>query len=143
MTHERKLRVKTLFMVSVMVVCANVGDLMLKRGMARIGEVQPSLTGLARAFPLTVSNGSIWIGIIFLSGFMLSYMTVLSWADYSYVMPAGAFGYAVLTLLAVVFLHEAVSPRRWLGVIFICVGVLLVGQTKPRTTTATVSEAVA
>jgi len=40
-------------------------------------------------------------------------------------------------------LHEAVSPRRWLGVIFICVGVLLVGQTKPRTTTATVSEAVA
>jgi drug/metabolite transporter (DMT)-like permease len=143
MTHERKLRVKTLFMVSMMVVCANVGDLMLKRGMARIGEVQPSLTGLARAFPLTVSNGSIWIGIIFLSGFMLSYMTVLSWADYSYVMPAGAFGYAVLTLLAVVFLHEAVSPRRWLGVIFICVGVLLVGQTKPRTTAATVSEAVA
>jgi len=26
---------------------------------------------------------------------MLSYMTVLSWADYSYVMPAGAFGYAL------------------------------------------------
>lgn len=134
MTLERRLRVKTLFMVLLMVVCANVGDLMLKRGMSRIGEVQPSLAGLARAFPLTVSNGSIWIGIIFLSGFMLSYMTVLSWADYSYVMPAGAFGYAMLTLLAVVFLHESVSPRRWIGVVLICVGVLLVGQTKPRTT---------
>jgi len=134
MTHERRLRIKTLFMVLVMVVCANTGDLMLKRGMSHIGEVQPSLAGLTRAFSLTVSNESIWIGIIFLSGFMVSYMTVLSWADYSYVMPAGAFGYAVLTLLAVVFLHEAVSPRRWLGVIFICVGVLLVGQTKPRTT---------
>ena len=134
MTLERRLRVKTLFMVLLMVVCANVGDLMLKRGMSRIGEVQPSLAGLARAFPLTVSNGSIWIGIFFLSGFMLSYMTVLSWADYSYVMPAGAFGYAVLTLLAVVFLHETVSPRRWIGVALICVGVLLVGQTKPRTT---------
>jgi drug/metabolite transporter (DMT)-like permease len=134
MTLERRLRVKTLFMVLLMVVCANVGDLMLKRGMSRIGEVQPSLAGLARAFPLTVSNGSIWVGIFFLSGFMLSYMTVLSWADYSYVMPAGAFGYAILTLLAVVFLHEAVSPRRWIGVVLICVGVLLVGQTKPRTT---------
>jgi drug/metabolite transporter (DMT)-like permease len=136
MTLERRLRVKTLFMVLLMVVCANVGDLMLKRGMSRIGEVQPSLAGLARAFPLTVSNGSIWIGIFFLSGFMLSYMTVLSWADYSYVMPAGAFGYAILTLLAVVFLHETVSPRRWIGVVLICVGVLLVGQTKPRTTSA-------
>ena len=142
MSHERRIRIKTLFMVLLMVVCANTGDLMLKRGMSRIGEVQPSLAGLTRAFPLTVSNGSIWIGILFLSGFMLSYMTVLSWADYSYVMPAGAFGYAVLTLLAVVFLHEAVSPRRWLGVFCICVGVLLVGQTKPRTT-AVVSEALA
>jgi uncharacterized membrane protein len=136
MTHERRLRIKTLFMVLCMVVCANTGDLMLKNGMSRIGEVQPTLAGLARAFPLTVTNGSIWIGIIFLTGFMLSYMTVLSWADYSYVMPAGAFGYAVLTLLAVVFLHEEVSTRRWIGVVFICVGVLLVGQTKPRTTAA-------
>jgi drug/metabolite transporter (DMT)-like permease len=142
MTQERRLRIKTLLMVLLMVVCANTGDLMLKRGMSRIGEVQPSLAGLARAFPLTVSNGSIWIGIFFLSGFMLSYMTVLSWADYSYVMPAGAFGYAILTLLAVIFLHEAVSPRRWAGVVFICIGVLLVGQTKPRTTSA-VSEALA
>ena len=80
--------------------------------------------------------------LAFLLGFMLSYMTVLSWADYSYVMPAGAFGYALLTLLAVVFLHESVSPRRWVGVILICVGVLLVGQTKPRTTMAAVREEV-
>jgi hypothetical protein len=34
------------------------------------------------------------------------YLTVLSWADYSYVMPVGAFGYAMMTLLAVIFLHE-------------------------------------
>jgi uncharacterized membrane protein len=65
---------------------------------------------------------------------MASYMTVLSWADYSYVMPAGAFGYALLTLLAVVYLHEVVSLKRWVGVLLICVGVILVGQTKPRTT---------
>jgi len=74
---------------------------------------------------------------------MASYMTVLSWADYSYVMPAGAFGYALLTLLAVVFLHENVSPRRWVGVVLICVGVLLVGQTRPRTTEVAVREVAA
>ena len=82
------------------------------------------------------------MAIFFLIGFMVSYMTVLSWADYSYVMPTGAFGYTVLTFLAVVFLHESVSPRRWVGVVLICVGVLLVGQTKPRTTEVP-SEAVA
>ena len=134
MATERRLRIKTLVMVLAMVVCANVGDLMLKRGMSQIGAVSLTLSGLQHAFLLTITNATLWIGIFFLSGFMLSYMTVLSWADYSYVMPAGAFGYALLTLLAVIFLHETVSPRRWIGVALICVGVLLVGQTKPRTT---------
>ena len=134
MGHDLRIRIKTLVMILAMVVCANVGDLMLKHGMTQIGAVQISPTGLAHAFRLTVTSASIWIGILFLAGFMLSYITVLSWADYSYVMPAGAFGYALLTLLAVVFLHERVSSVRWIGVILICVGVLLVGQTQPRTT---------
>jgi uncharacterized membrane protein len=134
MATERRLRIKTLIMVLAMVVCANTGDLMLKRGMSQIGAVQLSFPGLVYAFRLTVMSGTIWAGIIFLIGFMLSYMTVLSWADYSYVMPAGAFGYALLAFLAVTFLHESVSPRRWVGVVLICLGVLLVGQTKPRTT---------
>jgi drug/metabolite transporter (DMT)-like permease len=121
-------------MVLLLVLCANAGDLMLKRGMSQIGAVSLSWAGLQHALNLTVHNPTIWLGILFLLGFMISYMTVMSWADYSYVMPAGAFGYALLTLLAVVFLHEKVSLQRWAGVLFICVGVILVGQTKPRTT---------
>jgi drug/metabolite transporter (DMT)-like permease len=121
-------------MVLLLVLCANAGDLMLKRGMSQIGAVSLSWAGLGHALNLTVHNPTIWLGILFLLGFMISYMTVMSWADYSYVMPAGAFGYALLTLLAVVVLHEKVSLQRWAGVLFICVGVILVGQTKPRTT---------
>ncbi len=136
MKREVRLRIKTLVMILLMVVCANTGDLLLKRGMTEIGAVSLSAAGLKHAFLLTVTNGTIWLGILFLIGFTVSYMTVMSWADYSYVMPAGAFGYALLTLLAVIFLHERVSPRRWIGVVLICVGVLLVSQTKPRTTEA-------
>lgn len=121
-------------MVCAMVICANVGDLLLKSAMLRIGAVQLTAAGLSHAFGMTVTSGTLWLGILFLCGFMLCYMTVLSWADYSYVMPAGAFGYALLTFFAIVFLHESVSARRWVGVALICVGVLLVGQTKPRTT---------
>jgi len=134
MTHEHRLRFKTLVMVLLMVVCANTGDLLLKRGMMRIGEVQISVAGLWQALLATMHNGTIWLAILFLLGFTLCYMTAVSWADYSYVMPAGAFGYAVQTMLAVVVLHEAVNTKRWIGVIVICIGVLLVGQTKPSTT---------
>ena len=134
MGHELRIRIKTLVMILAMVMCANASDLMLKQRMSQIGAVEITPAGLARALRLTITNGSIWMGILFLVGFLVSYMTVLSWADYSYVMPAGAFGYALLMLLAVVFLHERVSPVRWLGVILICLGVFLVGQTRPRTT---------
>ena len=136
MSHERRLRFNTLTMVLLMVVCANLGDLMLKRGMLQIGVVQMSVSGVWLALLSTIHSATIWLGILFLIAFTFCYMTAVSWADYSYVMPAGAFGYALLTLLAVVYLHESVSPRRWLGVALICIGVFLVGQTKPRTTEA-------
>jgi len=134
MTHEHRLRFKTLVMVLLMVVCANVGDLMLKRGMLQIGAVRISAPGIWHALLSTIHNGTIWLGILFLIGFTLCYMTAVSWADYSYVMPAGAFGYAVQTTLAVVVLHEAVNAQRWFGVVLIVLGVLLVGQTHPNTT---------
>src|SRR5260370_6911781 len=118
MGHERRLRFKTLVMVLAMVLCANAGDLLLKHGMNQIGVVQLSFSGLTRAFRLTISNPTIWLAIAFLLGFLVIYMTVLSWADYSYVMPAGAFGYALVTLLAVPFLCET-GPTRPRFVLFL------------------------
>jgi uncharacterized membrane protein len=134
MTYERRLRIKTLVMVLLMVVCANTGDLMLKRGMLQIGAVQATPIGIWHALLSTIHNGTIWLGILFLIAFTFCYMTAVSWADYSYVMPAGAFGYAIQTMLAVVILHEAVNTQRWIGVVLIVTGVLLVGQTRPSTT---------
>jgi uncharacterized membrane protein len=136
MNQEHRLRIKTLFLVLLMVVCANMGDLMLKRGMLQIGAVQMSPAGVWHALLSTIHNGTIWLGIFFLIGFTLCYMMAVSWADYSYVMPAGAFGYAVQTMLAVVILHESVNAQRWIGVVLIVTGVLLVGQTHPSTTGA-------
>jgi drug/metabolite transporter (DMT)-like permease len=134
MIHEHRLRFKTMFMVLLMVVCASAGDLLLKRGMSQMGEVHLTRPGLWRAFLSTLDNPTIWLGILFLVGYTLCYMTAVSWADYSYVMPAGAFGYALQTILAVFILQEVVVAKRWAGVVLIVLGVLLVGQTKPRTT---------
>lgn len=134
MSYERKLRVKTLVMVFVMVVCATTGDSLLKHGMTRIGPVTLTYGGLVHSFLAAMSSATIWVAILFLIGFTLSNMTVLSWADYSYVMPAGALGYVVVTLVGVFAFGETVSPRRWLGVALICVGVFFVGQTRPQTT---------
>src|ERR1044071_1629883 len=59
------------------------------------------------------------LGIICLAGFFYSYLTALSWADLTYVLPATAFGYVVTAFLSRAFLQEAVSPLRWAGVLVI------------------------
>jgi drug/metabolite transporter (DMT)-like permease len=60
---------------------------------------------------------------VLLIGFFASYLTALSWADLTYVLPASSLGYVIMTLLAKFWLHEHVSPLRWLGVVFITAGV--------------------
>lgn len=132
---ESRLRFKTLCMVVLMVACATTGDLLLKQGMTQIGAVNvSSIEGVRNALVATIHSPTIWLAILFLLGFTLSYTIAVSWADYSFVMPAGAFAYALVPLCAMVFLHEGVAPLRWVGVLLICGGVLLVGQTNPNTT---------
>jgi len=123
---------KTLVMVLAMVVCANTAPAVETW---HVDDRRREFTARPRACVWAHRCQSNYLAGHLLSARLHDLLyDVLSWADYSYVMPAGAFGYAVLTFLAVIFLHESVSPRRWVGVLLICIGVMLVGQTKPRTT---------
>ena len=73
------------------------------------------------------------IGVTLLALFLVTFLLVLSWADYSYVQPASAAGYALVPLLAYAIAGENVSALRWGGVALISVGVLLIGRTPVRT----------
>ena len=135
MFHIKRLRRKTHVLVVLMVLFSSVGEVLLGMGMKQIGAVKlNSPSALVAAFVSTVTNGVVWLGILLLLLFFVCFLLVLSWADYSYVMPASAFGYAVVAFLGHAVLREVVSPTRWAGVACICLGVLLVGQTPPRTT---------
>jgi drug/metabolite transporter (DMT)-like permease len=70
-----------------------------------------------------VANPWVALGILFLLAFFATYMTALSWADLTYVMPATALGYVLLALVARFVLHEHISPLRWLGIVLITSGV--------------------
>jgi drug/metabolite transporter (DMT)-like permease len=118
-----------------MVIASSVGDIFLKQGMDRI-DVQMNLSSFASAFVQSVGSGRIWLGIACLLASFVLYLMLVSWADYSYVMPVSSFGYAVVALLAVLVLGESVTLGRWAGVALICLGVGLVGRTDPRTTGA-------
>jgi drug/metabolite transporter (DMT)-like permease len=128
------LRTKTHVLVVAMVLFSSAGEVFLGKGMKDIGQVSGASTSLLlKAFLATVTNGMVWLGILCLLLFFVSYLLVLTWADYSYVMPASAVGYPIVTFLGYAVLREHVSPMGWAGVILISAGVILVGRTSPRT----------
>jgi len=84
-----------------------------------------------------LTSGYIWLGIACLLAFFVSYMLVLTWADFSYVQPASSFSFAVVALLGYFLLGESVNALRWAGIAVICAGVFIVGRTHPSTTEKT------
>ncbi len=71
-----------------------------------------------------------WIvaGIAMLIGFFASYLTALSWADLTFVLPATALGNVVVALISRFWLHETISIERWAGIVLITLGVGFVAQ---------------
>jgi drug/metabolite transporter (DMT)-like permease len=106
--------------LGLVALCAPLGDTCLSRGMTHLPPV-------TLAHPLTLIGAVFtpWVaaGIALLIGFFASYLTALSWADLTFVLPATAFGNVIVALLSRFWLHEAVSPQRWLGIALITVGV--------------------
>lgn len=99
---------------------AAAGDSMLSYGMKQVGSI--SLNHLSSVI-LAILNPWVAVGILLLLAFFASYMTALSWADLTYVLPATSVGYVLLALIARFALHEQVSPLRWLGIALISGGV--------------------
>jgi hypothetical protein len=135
MKFSAGLHFKTYLLILLMVIFGPLGNVLLGKGMKGIGAASIGTTaGAVDLLSRVLSSGTIWLGIASLITFFAAYMLVLSWADYSYVQPASSVAYGMVALLAHFMLREAVSPLRWIGVLFICLGVLVVGHTSPRTT---------
>jgi drug/metabolite transporter (DMT)-like permease len=133
MTSHRPLHLKTFLLILVMVIAGPLGNVLLGKGMKQAGRLSiwPPTEAMHTAFRV-FGTGSIWLGVASLLTFFLANVLVLSWADYSYVQPASSVAYGVVALLGYFMLGEPVSPLRWLGIAIICLGVLVVGQTNPR-----------
>ena len=122
--------IKTLVLVLIAGSLGGAGHVLLSKGMKTVGdltEAPSSLVGgmIARA----VSNPWLILGVVFQATFFFLYLTLLSRADVSKILPMTAFDYIVVASLAYLILDEPVTPARWTGIGFIVLGVFLVSRT--------------
>lgn len=111
---------KRYLLLLVLVLSSAGGDAFLSRGMKQIGEIT-----VARWHDLLFAANNTWIalGISLLLVYFASYLSALSWADLSYIMPSNAFGNVLTALLAKFALHERIPVTRWAGIVLITFGV--------------------
>lgn len=127
---QHRLKASQYAVLCAVMFTASTGDTLLSRGMAQIGPVDFHHLGLLWH---ALFNPSVDLGIILLIGFFASYMTALSWADLTFVMPATAFGNVVVALLSHFWLHEHLSASRWAGILLITSAVGFVANSPSRT----------
>ncbi len=115
---------KYLVLLGVVIFGAS-GDALLSRGMRQLGEIPLDHW---QKLIFAVAHPWVALGVLLLLAFFASYMTALSWADLTYVLPATSIGYVLLAFIAKFLLHENVSATRWVGIALIAAGVGFVAQ---------------
>lgn len=103
---------------TVIVILSNVlGNLALSWGVKHYGLFSPYVL----------------LGVALLIVWLLSRMTLLSWADLSYVLPVTSVGYVLSVFTGKYFFAEQITWQRWLGSLLIMGGMFVVGRTYPST----------
>jgi drug/metabolite transporter (DMT)-like permease len=119
--------IKTTILFALIIVAGTCGELCVSRAMKSVGEVKDFRPRAIVAVILrALQVGWMWAGVGLMALAFFSLLGALSFLNVSFVVPVTALSYVTGALGAMFFLHENVSPRRWLGVCLVATGVTLV-----------------
>jgi uncharacterized membrane protein len=120
---------KTRIFTALVVISNVLGNFSLTWGMRQVGRV---ISLSPWPYIAALFNPWVAVGVTLLIVWLVSQMTLLSWADLSYVLPVTSVGYVLAALAGRFFLHEEISLARWAGIGLIMGGVIMVSRTAPR-----------
>ncbi len=126
MTHVGRL--ETWILICMIAGMAIAGDVLTAGAMRRIGDLDEirARSGLAGAIKAVAGNGMFLLGVLAMALNFFTLLFTVSKVDVSLAAPASA----SLTFIgnaaaAKVFLRENVDRRRWIAVLFVFAGVML------------------
>ncbi len=118
---------RTVFVITLAVIAQAVANTLLSKGMKLIASM-PSFSDGFSLIMLAYAMRSpfIWGGIVLLIVFFACFLSAVSWADLSFVLPLTALVYILNVFSGSYFLDEPVSSAHWFGSVLIVLGVFLV-----------------
>lgn len=131
------------FLIAFTVCLSSCGDILCAQGMSQGSEVEvENPQELSHTLRYIVTRRMVILGWLCYALSFFSLVALLSVAKMTVAIPATAFSFVIDTIGARFILHEHVPWRRWVGVVCVTAGVLLVVSpassraTKPLSRTA-------
>jgi len=113
-------------LVAVIVLATTGGQVLQAAGMRRHGEVHVTRPGaLRKMLAWIVRNEFIIASVACMAVSFFAFMSLLSFAELSFAVPATAASLVLQTVLAKYALKERVSWKRWTGALLVACGVVM------------------
>lgn len=104
------------------------GQILMRRGMQAIGPLESyAVLEVLSYFWRSLCNPYVVAGTV-LSGILyFLILAALGWTGVTVAFPLTALEYGFGAVLAVLLLKESVPPLRWIGIIIVIIGVIIIG----------------
>jgi len=120
---------RSIWLIIVAMLIGVVGQVALKAGMNQVGRIENlDFTKPMQIFGPALTQPLVWIGLAAYALSAMFWLIVLSRFDLSYAYPMLASMYLVIPIVSHVFLKESIPPLRWVGMLVVLIGVILVSR---------------
>jgi len=117
---------KTFLLLCSLIACSSLGEVLSAKGMQKVGDVSFRPKALLKSLGRMFRNLYLIAGVFCLALSFFSFISLLSYADLSFVVPLTAVGYITNTIGARFLLKERISKERWIGTLLVTFGVTLI-----------------
>ncbi|HEY3931597.1 MAG TPA: hypothetical protein VGM58_04430 [Verrucomicrobiae bacterium] len=132
--------IKIIIILFIGLIFESTGIVFLKKGMATVGEVKAmNAPEIFRVVKAGATSPKIIAGVFFEALFFVCLLIMMAKSDISFIWPLTGLSFVFSTFAAIWFLGETVSPIRWIGVVLVVVGAVVIGyseQSKEKSATS-------
>jgi drug/metabolite transporter (DMT)-like permease len=106
-----------------------MGQILIRRGMQAVGSLETyAPVALMLYFAQALSNPYVVAGTVLNAVFYFLLLTALSWTGVTVALPLTALEYGFAAMLAVIILQEQVTTLRWVGIMLVVFGIILISM---------------
>ncbi|MDY6845470.1 MAG: EamA family transporter [Thermodesulfobacteriota bacterium] len=107
-----------------------VGQLVLKIGMNKLGPINSLMNNPINLLQVMIINPFTLTALFLYANGFIVWSIVLSKLDLSYAYPFLALAYILVPVSSWIILGEHIPMMRWVGILIICAGLIIVGCAK-------------